>query len=90
MDLCKAGDDVTVTGVVLQRWRPLMYVMCTSDFIVLCSNSMTCQLELVLLANHISLNSEQRVGVTVTEEQVSMSLVCAASIFLLFSDKCLF
>ena len=32
---------------------------------------MTCQLELVLLANHVSLNSEQRLGVTVTEDQVS-------------------
>ena len=23
MDLCKAGDDVTITGVVLQRWKLL-------------------------------------------------------------------
>lgn len=27
VDTCKAGDDVTVTGIVRQRWKPLRSVL---------------------------------------------------------------
>ncbi|KAM3931599.1 DNA helicase MCM9 [Leptodactylus fuscus] len=55
VDSCKSGDDVTVYGVVMQRWKPL-YV------------DARCDLELVLKANYISVNNEQPCGVVINEE----------------------
>ncbi|CAJ0935540.1 unnamed protein product [Ranitomeya imitator] len=55
VDSCKSGDDVTVYGVVMQRWKPL-YV------------DARCDLELVLKANYISVNNEQPCGVVINED----------------------
>ncbi|XP_044145753.1 DNA helicase MCM9 isoform X1 [Bufo gargarizans] len=55
VDSCKSGDDLTVYGVVMQRWKPL-YV------------DARCDLELVLKANYISVNNEQPCGVVINEE----------------------
>ncbi|KAM4041981.1 DNA helicase MCM9 isoform 1-T2 [Anomaloglossus baeobatrachus] len=55
VDSCKSGDDVTVYGVVMQRWKPL-YV------------DARCDIELVLKANYISVNNEQPCGVVINEE----------------------
>ncbi|XP_075718529.1 DNA helicase MCM9 [Rhinoderma darwinii] len=54
-DSCKSGDDVTVYGVVMQRWKPL-YV------------DSRCDLEIVLKANYIAVNNEQLCGVVINEE----------------------
>ncbi|XP_066462366.1 DNA helicase MCM9 isoform X1 [Eleutherodactylus coqui] len=55
VDNCKSGDDVTVYGVVMQRWKPLYA-------------DSRCDLELVLKANYISVNNEQPCGVVINEE----------------------
>ncbi|XP_056422410.1 DNA helicase MCM9 isoform X2 [Hyla sarda] len=55
VDSSKSGDDVTVYGVVMQRWKPL-YV------------DARCDLEIVLKANYISVNNEQPCGVVINEE----------------------
>ncbi|NP_001084773.1 DNA helicase MCM9 [Xenopus laevis] len=55
VDSCKSGDDITVYGVVMQRWKPL-YI------------DMRCDLEIVLKANYISVNNEQPCGVVINEE----------------------
>ncbi|XP_063773296.1 DNA helicase MCM9 [Pseudophryne corroboree] len=55
VDSCKSGDDVTVYGVVMQRWKPL-YV------------DTRCDLEIVLKANYIAVNNEQPCGVVINEE----------------------
>ncbi|KAM9316658.1 DNA helicase MCM9 [Gastrophryne carolinensis] len=55
VDSCKSGDDVTVYGVVMQRWKPL-YV------------DTRCDLEIVLKANYIIVNNEQPCGVIINEE----------------------
>ena len=55
VDTCKAGDDITVSGVVLRRWRS--------------TNVETkCEVELVLKANHIQVQNEQRGIVMATDE----------------------
>ncbi|KAM6964808.1 DNA helicase MCM9 [Aplochiton taeniatus] len=46
VDTCKSGDDVTVYGVVRQRWKPLY-------------EDARCDLELVLRANHLEVNNAQ-------------------------------
>ncbi|XP_051880642.1 DNA helicase MCM9 isoform X2 [Pristis pectinata] len=55
VDTCKSGDDITVYGVVMQRWRPL-----TQDS--------RCDLELVLKANNLEVNNEQPTGVVIDED----------------------
>jgi len=55
VDSCKAGDDITVCGIVMRRWKPVFL-------------DSRCDLEVVLKANHLSVNNEQRAGVLVTEE----------------------
>uniref|UniRef100_A0A8C0GR58 DNA helicase MCM9 n=1 Tax=Chelonoidis abingdonii TaxID=106734 RepID=A0A8C0GR58_CHEAB len=54
-DSCKSGDDITVYGVVMQRWKPF-------------HQDVRCDLEIVLKANYIQVNNEQLTGVTVDEE----------------------
>lgn len=49
------GDDVTVYGVVMQRWKPLFV-------------DTRCDLEIVLKANYIAVNNEQPSGVIINEE----------------------
>ncbi|XP_071789182.1 uncharacterized protein [Asterias amurensis] len=55
VDCCKAGDDVTICGIVLRRWRPV-------------NIDGKCEIELVLRANHILVKNDQRGTVTVTNE----------------------
>ncbi|XP_021246832.1 DNA helicase MCM9 isoform X4 [Numida meleagris] len=55
VDSCKSGDDITVYGVVMQRWKPF-------------HQDARCDLELVLKANYIKVNNEQLAGVTIDEE----------------------
>ncbi|KAM3838001.1 DNA helicase MCM9 [Diretmus argenteus] len=46
VDTCKSGDDVTVYGVMCQRWKPFY-------------NDTRCDVELVLKANNIEVNNQQ-------------------------------
>ncbi|XP_023152134.2 DNA helicase MCM9 isoform X3 [Amphiprion ocellaris] len=46
VDSCKSGDEVTVYGVVCQRWRPLF-------------EGSRCEVELVLKANNMEVNNQQ-------------------------------
>ncbi|XP_072135324.1 DNA helicase MCM9 [Mobula birostris] len=55
VDTCKSGDDVTIYGVVMQRWRPL-------------SQDSRCDLELVLKANNLEVNNEQPMGVVIDDD----------------------
>ncbi|NXS93943.1 MCM9 helicase, partial [Jacana jacana] len=55
VDSCKSGDDITVYGVVMQRWKPF-------------HEGARCDLELVLKANFIKVNNEQLAGVVIDEE----------------------
>ncbi|XP_048107176.1 DNA helicase MCM9 isoform X1 [Alosa alosa] len=55
VDSCKSGDDVTVYGVVCQRWKPLF-------------QDARCEVEVVLKANHIEVNNEQSSGAVVLED----------------------
>ena len=55
VDNCKAGDEVTVTGVVSRRWQTL-------------GIDARCDIEIVLRANHVTVNNEQRSSVLVTSD----------------------
>ncbi|XP_010159250.1 PREDICTED: DNA helicase MCM9-like, partial [Eurypyga helias] len=55
VDSCKSGDDITVYGVVMQRWKPF-------------HEGARCDLELVLKANYVKVNNEQLAGVAMDEE----------------------
>ncbi|NXI82893.1 MCM9 helicase, partial [Rhipidura dahli] len=55
VDCCKSGDDITVYGVVMQRWKPF-------------HEGARCDLELVLKANYIKVNNEQLAGVVIDQE----------------------
>ncbi|KAM9260977.1 LOW QUALITY PROTEIN: DNA helicase MCM9 [Cariama cristata] len=55
VDSCKSGDDITVYGVVMQRWKPF-------------HEGARCDLELVLKANYVKVNNEQLAGVLIDEE----------------------
>ncbi|XP_041721628.2 DNA helicase MCM9 [Coregonus clupeaformis] len=55
VDSCKSGDDVTVYGVVRQRWKPLY-------------EDARCELDLVLKANFIEVNNEQTMAALVLED----------------------
>uniref|UniRef100_A0A671NPC9 DNA helicase MCM9 n=1 Tax=Sinocyclocheilus anshuiensis TaxID=1608454 RepID=A0A671NPC9_9TELE len=55
VDSCKSGDDITVYGVVCQRWKP-MFLDCH------------CDVEIVLKANYIEVNNEQSTTALVLED----------------------
>lgn len=55
VDSCKSGDDLTVYGVVMHRWKPF------------CPDK-RCDLEIVLKANFIVVNNQQPTGVIINEE----------------------
>ncbi|XP_026561217.1 DNA helicase MCM9 [Pseudonaja textilis] len=55
VDSCKSGDDITVYGVVMQRWKPF-------------HQDSRCDVEIVLKANYIQVNNEQIMGITIDEE----------------------
>ncbi|XP_046559638.1 LOW QUALITY PROTEIN: DNA helicase MCM9-like [Haliotis rubra] len=58
VDSCKAGDDITVCGTVMRRWRNL-------------SADSKCDIEIVLKANHVLVTNEQRNSVLITQEMKS-------------------
>ncbi|XP_036901750.1 DNA helicase MCM9 isoform X1 [Sturnira hondurensis] len=55
VDTCKSGDDLTVYGVVMQRWKPLQ-------------QDVRCEVEIVLKANYVQVNNEQSSGIILDEE----------------------
>nr|XP_057939162.1 DNA helicase MCM9 [Doryrhamphus excisus] len=56
VDMCKSGDDVTVYGVMCQRWKPFF-------------DGSRCDVELVLKANNVEVNN-QRGGADLLMEDV--------------------
>nr|XP_020657835.1 DNA helicase MCM9 isoform X3 [Pogona vitticeps] len=55
VDSCKSGDDITVYGVVMQRWKPF-------------HQGSRCDVEIVLKANYVQVNNEQMAGILIDEE----------------------
>ncbi|XP_057594418.1 DNA helicase MCM9 isoform X2 [Hippopotamus amphibius kiboko] len=55
VDSCKSGDDLTIYGVVMQRWKPFQ-------------QDVRCEVEIVLKANYVQVNNEQSAGINVDEE----------------------
>ncbi|XP_058163321.1 DNA helicase MCM9 isoform X2 [Dasypus novemcinctus] len=55
VDSCKSGDDLTIYGVVMQRWKPFQ-------------QDVRCEVEIVLKANYIHVNNEQSTGIIMDEE----------------------
>ncbi|XP_045044649.2 DNA helicase MCM9 isoform X2 [Desmodus rotundus] len=55
VDTCKSGDDLTVYGVVMQRWKPFQ-------------QDVRCEVEIVLKANYVQVNNEQSAGIILDEE----------------------
>ncbi|XP_060609231.2 DNA helicase MCM9 [Anolis sagrei] len=55
VDSCKSGDDITVYGIVMQRWKPF-------------HQDSRCDVEIVLKANYIQVNNDQMTGVIIDEE----------------------
>ncbi|XP_071381737.1 DNA helicase MCM9 isoform X1 [Centroberyx affinis] len=55
VDSCKSGDDVTVYGVMRQRWKPFY-------------DDTRCEVELVLKANNIEVNNQQATAALLMED----------------------
>ncbi|KAL1916555.1 uncharacterized protein VTP21DRAFT_5746 [Calcarisporiella thermophila] len=55
VDQAKSGDDVTITGIVSSRWRPLL----AND---------RCDIEIFLLANHVRVHNDHHAGISITDE----------------------
>ncbi|XP_028413182.1 DNA helicase MCM9-like isoform X2 [Dendronephthya gigantea] len=55
VDCCKPGDDVTVCGIVMRRWKSVKI-------------DTKCDLEVVVQANHVDVHNEQNGGNIVTDE----------------------
>nr|XP_030709444.1 DNA helicase MCM9 isoform X3 [Globicephala melas] len=55
VDSCKSGDDLTIYGVVMQRWKPFR-------------QDVRCEVEIVLKANYVQVNNEQSSGINMDEE----------------------
>ncbi|XP_053469833.1 DNA helicase MCM9 [Ictalurus furcatus] len=55
VDGCKSGDDITVYGVVWQRWKPLY-------------QDSRCDVEIVLKANYIEINNDQSTAAVALED----------------------
>ena len=49
------GDDITIYGVVMQRWKPF-------------KQDVRCEVEIVLRANYVQVNNEQSAGVNMDDE----------------------
>ncbi|KAJ1987168.1 DNA helicase mcm9 [Dimargaris cristalligena] len=58
VDRAKSGDDVTVVGYLIRRWRAAY-------------ENDRCDIELTILANNLILHNNQSAGVSVTEEMKS-------------------
>lgn len=54
-DICKAGDDVQVTGIVMQVWRPPRAGMRPT-------------LEMAIRVNHVIIHNEQKGALSITDE----------------------
>ncbi|KAL6046116.1 hypothetical protein STEG23_023660 [Scotinomys teguina] len=55
VDSCKSGDDLTIYGVVMQRWKPFQ-------------RDVRCEVEIVLKSNYVQVNNEQSSGMVMDEE----------------------
>ncbi|XP_015455584.1 DNA helicase MCM9 isoform X4 [Pteropus alecto] len=55
VDSCKSGDDLTIHGIVMQRWKPFQ-------------QDVRCEVEIVLKANYVQVNNEQSAGIIMDEE----------------------
>uniref|UniRef100_A0A8B9RG44 DNA helicase MCM9 n=1 Tax=Astyanax mexicanus TaxID=7994 RepID=A0A8B9RG44_ASTMX len=55
VDSCKSGDDITVYGVLWQRWKPLY-------------QDSRCDVEIVLKANYIEINNDQSTAAVALED----------------------
>ncbi|ELW48799.1 DNA helicase MCM9 [Tupaia chinensis] len=55
VDSCKSGDDLTIYGIVMQRWKPLQ-------------QDVRCEVEIVLKANYVQVNNEHSAGIILDEE----------------------
>ncbi|XP_017548008.1 DNA helicase MCM9 isoform X1 [Pygocentrus nattereri] len=55
VDSCKSGDDITVYGVVWQRWKPLY-------------QDSRCDVEIVMKANYIEINNDQSTAAVALED----------------------
>ncbi|XP_055005391.1 DNA helicase MCM9 isoform X1 [Boleophthalmus pectinirostris] len=55
VDSCKSGDDVTIYGIVCQRWKPF-------------TEGTRCDVELILKANHIEVNNQHTAVSVLLEE----------------------
>ncbi|XP_015356222.1 DNA helicase MCM9 [Marmota marmota marmota] len=55
VDSCKSGDDLTIYGVVMQRWKPFQ-------------QDIRCEVEIVLKANYVQVNNEQSSRIIMDEE----------------------
>uniref|UniRef100_A0A8C6SI73 DNA helicase MCM9 n=1 Tax=Neogobius melanostomus TaxID=47308 RepID=A0A8C6SI73_9GOBI len=55
VDSCKSGDDVTVYGIVCQRWKPF-------------TEGSRCDVELILKANNIEVNNQHSATSVLLEE----------------------
>ncbi|XP_075410735.1 DNA helicase MCM9 isoform X1 [Tenrec ecaudatus] len=55
VDSCKSGDDLTIYGVVMQRWKSFQ-------------QDVRCEVEIVLKANYVQVNNDQSTGIIVDEE----------------------
>ncbi|KAI9207376.1 MCM2/3/5 family-domain-containing protein [Polychytrium aggregatum] len=56
VDSAKAGDDVTIVGIVTRRWRPFF-------------SGIRPDPEIVLYANHVRINNEQRANAILSDER---------------------
>ncbi|XP_051020516.1 DNA helicase MCM9 isoform X6 [Acomys russatus] len=55
VDSCKSGDDLTIYGVVMQRWKPFQ-------------RDVRCEVEIVLKSNYVQVNNEQSSGIVMDED----------------------
>ena len=55
VDCCKPGDDVTICGIVMRRWKSVKV-------------DTKCDLEMVVQANHVNIHNEQNGSTIVTDE----------------------
>ncbi|XP_052832096.1 DNA helicase MCM9 [Octopus bimaculoides] len=55
VDSCKAGDDVTICGIVMHRWSPL-------------SVDTLCNIDMFMKANHILVTNEKKNAIVISKE----------------------
>ncbi|CAI9739391.1 DNA helicase MCM9-like [Octopus vulgaris] len=55
VDSCKAGDDVTICGIVMHRWSPL-------------NVDTVCDIDMFMKANHILVTNEKKNAIVISKE----------------------